>query len=252
MVPSSMSSTVAVNAHLAALTAEVAKDLENVTKRAELLHRYTLSLQDKKRSDTSDKAVQAEIGTTAHPIHRLNRLIRQQPFSFLPRNKKLNWKKLRTMNLEKLERDGDTRTIMELFNDVAYANLDGESVFNMSEANLIKLVRLSQYMLQYLQYRIEQYHELQERLEEEHVQLTAGLALMPTALGLEDVEEGLLNLEDNFYSVADQDLDRLFTQTRIEEREFARGTLANTVHEKKLEVMAAMDAQVKEIEKQKR
>ncbi|KAG1678387.1 hypothetical protein FOA52_015154 [Chlamydomonas sp. UWO 241] len=44
---------------------------------------------------------------------------RLQSFEYLPFNKKLNWKRLRGMSIEKMLRSGDTRELMEMFNEVA-------------------------------------------------------------------------------------------------------------------------------------
>jgi hypothetical protein len=56
---------------------------------------------------------------------------------------------------------------MELFTEVAHADLEGESSFNLTEANMVKLVKVCQMMLQFSQYQSDQQFHVQQLMQED-------------------------------------------------------------------------------------
>lgn len=131
---------------------QITRELDSLADRAFQLQRHALALQQKDSKGASDKSVGTDNGVTSGSSFKLDRAQRLQPFHYLPFNRKLNWKKIRALNLDRLVREADSRTLMDLFADVAQADLEGESSFNLTESNLIKLVKCCQMMLQFVQH----------------------------------------------------------------------------------------------------
>ncbi|GIL78823.1 hypothetical protein Vretifemale_8251 [Volvox reticuliferus] len=115
-----------------------------------------------------------------------------------------------------------------MYGEVAYADLEKESVYDLTESNLVKMVRVMQLLLQHQQFQLEQGLGVQQQLMEEQVS-TLGVLQMIPHLDIKDVGEGLNKLQGEFFKVADADMDAMFAQVRTEERTGARDTLANNV-----------------------
>ena len=77
----------------------------------------------------------------------------------------------------------------------------------------MQLVKVCQYMLQNMQYNLEQQYHVQQLLEEEKSELIAFIKSVPS-LSLQDVDQGLVTLENNFMTVQEADLDAMFTQVQ--------------------------------------
>ncbi|KAG2447577.1 hypothetical protein HYH02_007500 [Chlamydomonas schloesseri] len=161
------------------------------------------------------------------------------PFAFMGFDRKINWRKLRALNVDKVVSDTDTRALTELYGELAYADLEAESVYDLSEANLLKVVRLLQLLLQYQQYQLEQGLGVQQLLREEQAEAVGLLRQIPR-LQMKGLQEGLGNLQSNFYKVADADMDAMFQQVRTEERTAARDTVGHNVDQ----VKQALDPRV--------
>ena len=195
---------------------------------------------------TADKSVGTDNGASSGSSYKLERAQRLQPFHYLPFNRKLNWKKIRALNLDRLTRESDSRTLMDLFSDVAQADLEGESSFNLTESNLIKLVKACQMMLQFVQHSSEQQQQMQHYQEEDADGLQALVKLAPTA-DLGGLAAGLKKLEGDYRGCADADLDAMFTAVRVEERLGAREILGGVVDQaKRALVLDAKGQRVKE------
>ncbi|PNH01373.1 hypothetical protein TSOC_012747, partial [Tetrabaena socialis] len=108
-------------------------------------------------------------------------------------------------------RETDTRSLLELYGDLAYADLERESVYDVSEANLLKLVRVLQLFLQLQQHQLEQSQGAAQLLREEAVETVGVLRMLPH-LDVQGVAEGLGRLQADFYKVADADMDAMFAQ----------------------------------------
>ena len=52
--------------------------------------------------------------------------------------------------------------------------MEGESSYNLTEANMIKLVRVCQMMMQFTQFKCEQQYNVQQMMEEDHNELQVG------------------------------------------------------------------------------
>eukprot|EP00195_Chlamydomonas_chlamydogama_P001848 CAMPEP_0202924852 /NCGR_PEP_ID=MMETSP1392-20130828/79191_1 /ASSEMBLY_ACC=CAM_ASM_000868 /TAXON_ID=225041 /ORGANISM="Chlamydomonas chlamydogama, Strain SAG 11-48b" /LENGTH=294 /DNA_ID=CAMNT_0049618607 /DNA_START=88 /DNA_END=972 /DNA_ORIENTATION=+ len=241
-------SRAALTRNVAQISADISKDLDRLADRAYELQKHAQALEEAHGKQVADKAVQAD-GVAAAPGYRLDRTTRLQPFAFLPFNRKLNWKKIRSLNIDKLVRDNDSRTVMELFNDVAQADLEGESGYNLTEANLIKLLRVCQMMMQYVQHTSEQHFHVQQMLEEDNSLMLANMRRMP-AMDLASIEAGMQKLGKDYAGLADADLDAMFQQVRVEERTGARDVLGHIVDQAKQE-LDARSARLQELYDQK-
>jgi len=63
----------------------------------------------------------------------------QKPFEFRQPHKRVNWRRIRTLNVDRLVQMGDVATAMDLLEDTAYADLDTGNVYDLTEANLLKV-----------------------------------------------------------------------------------------------------------------
>lgn len=63
----------------------------------------------------------------------------RRPFSFQPPHKRINWRRLHALPVDRLAATSDAATAMDFFEDTAYGNLDAESQYTLSEANLLKV-----------------------------------------------------------------------------------------------------------------
>ncbi|GIL45260.1 hypothetical protein Vafri_2548 [Volvox africanus] len=88
----------------------------------------------------------------------------------------------------------DTRSLLEMYGEVAYADLEKESVYDLTESNLVKMVRVMQLLLQHQQFQLEQGLGVQQQLMEEQVS-TLGVLQMIPHLDIKGVGEGLNKLQ---------------------------------------------------------
>ncbi|KAG2487452.1 hypothetical protein HYH03_014019 [Edaphochlamys debaryana] len=217
---------------LAKQSDELSKDIDSFSDRAFELQRLAKALQERSGRETVEKATQVETTAVGAPSYQLDRAKRLAPFAFSALDRKVNWRKIRAINVDRVERDTDVRSVLELYGELAYANLDKESVYDLSEANLLKLVRCLQMLVQYQQFQIEQGLATIQILKEDQV-ATVGLLRMLPHVDVSEVEEHLIRLQKDFYRVADADMDAMFAQVRTEERTGARDTVGVNVDQTK-------------------
>ncbi|GIL78822.1 hypothetical protein Vretifemale_8251 [Volvox reticuliferus] len=221
-------STTNIIRSLAEQSEALSKDLDSFSDRAFELQRLAKALQERAGKKYADQAVQVETTLVGAPAYHLERAKRLAAFSFLPFDRKVNWRKLRALNVDRVISETDTRSLLEMYGEVAYADLEKESVYDLTESNLVKMVRVMQLLLQHQQFQLEQGLGVQQQLMEEQVS-TLGVLQMIPHLDIKDVGEGLNKLQGEFFKVADADMDAMFAQVRTEERTGARDTLANNV-----------------------
>lgn len=212
---------------LARMSTELANSLFRCVQDAEKLEALSKDLKRTHHRTYGDKSVQADIALTALETKYESFRTHAGPFAFAPCAGKFNWKKFKALNLDRIERESDTRTLMDLFQDVTTADFEAESSFNLSEANLVKLVRLMQMMMQYQGYMLGRKERVQLALEEEQAALQSGLALIPD-VGLADVRDKLAQLTAGFAQVAQSDLDAMMEKVRLDERKGAAAAAAAT------------------------
>lgn len=225
---------------LAERSSLLTKELDSLADSAFDLQQFALALKEKDSVLTVNKGVQTDSSGGA-PAFKWERLKRLQPFQYLPFTKRLDWRRIRSINVDKMIREADSRSLMDTFNEVSQADLDGESSYNLTESNLIKLVRVCQLMMQFVQYKSEQQLNMQQMMEEDQSELQAHISLMPT-MNLDTVSQGLHKLEENYKGVADADMDAMFQQVRVEERVGARDLLGGIVDQAKKELCGRMAA----------
>ncbi|GLC34065.1 hypothetical protein PLESTB_000833500 [Pleodorina starrii] len=217
---------------LAEQSEQLSRDLDSFSDRAFELQRLAKALQERSGRKCVDAAVQVETTAVGAPAYHLDRAKRLEAFSFQPFDRKVNWRKLRALNVDRVVRETDTRSLLDMYGDLACADLEKESVYDLTESNLLKLVRVMQLLLQHQQFQLEQGLGVQQLLREEQVSTLAALRMIPH-LDVKGVGEGLGKLQGEFYKVADADMDAMFAQARAEERMGARGTLASNVDQVK-------------------
>jgi hypothetical protein len=71
--------------------------------------------------------------------------------------------------------DGDTRTLMDVMNELQTADLERESSYNLTESSLLQLVQLSQLAMQYMTWQLDQHTHTQQVLAEERAAMMAGV-----------------------------------------------------------------------------
>ena len=105
----------------------------------------------------------------------------------------------------------DTAVVARLMEEVAHADIDSESVFNLTEGNLIKIFQLSQLMLQYANHERRvleyQYDEFLENRE-----LVLQLLERAGVRSLKDLRDGTDQLGHQFQGLAGRELDDMFGQ----------------------------------------
>ncbi|GIL45258.1 hypothetical protein Vafri_2548 [Volvox africanus] len=225
-------STTNIIRSLAEQSEALSRDLDSFSDRAFELQRLAKALQERAGKKYADQAVQVETTAVGAPAYHLDRAKRLAAFSFLPIDRKVNWRKLRALNVDRVISETDTRSLLEMYGEVAYADLEKESVYDLTESNLVKMVRVMQLLLQHQQFQLEQGLGVQQQLMEEQVS-TLGVLQMIPHLDIKGVGEGLNKLQGEFYKVADADMDAMFAQVRTEERTGARDTLASNVDQVK-------------------
>mmetsp|Transcript_40107 Transcript_40107/g.113604 ORF Transcript_40107/g.113604 Transcript_40107/m.113604 type:complete len:144 (-) Transcript_40107:374-805(-) len=126
--------------------------------------------------------------------------------------------------------------------EVAHADIDSESVFNLTEGNLIKIFQLAQLMLQLssherrvLEYQYDDFLENRELV----LQLLerAGVA------SLRDLRDRTDHLGHQFQGLAGRELEDMFSQLRVEERAMSRMVLAGAIEETKQKYEAEAEAE---------
>ncbi|GAX85690.1 hypothetical protein CEUSTIGMA_g13105.t1 [Chlamydomonas eustigma] len=187
-------------------SSSLTRELDSLADRAFELQQIAQALKEKDDVHMVDKGVQAD-SAGGVPAFKWERLKRLQPFQYLPFNKKLDWRKVRTMNVDKMIREGDSRSLMDMFNE---------------------LVRVCQLMMQFEQYKSEQQYNMQQMMEEDQSELQAHVSLLPN-MDLDKLTQGLHKLEMDYSGVADADMDAMFQQVRVEERIGARDVLGGIV-----------------------
>ncbi|EFJ53022.1 hypothetical protein VOLCADRAFT_120152 [Volvox carteri f. nagariensis] len=231
--------TASIVRSLAEQSEQLSRDLDSFSDRAFELQRLAKVLQERSGRKYVDQAVQVETTAVGAPAYHLDRAKRLAPFSFSPFDRKVNWRKLRALNVDRVVRETDTRTLLEMYGEMAYADLEKESVYDLTESNLLKMVRIMQLLLQHQQFQLDQGLGVQQQLREEQVS-TLGVLQMIPHLDIKGVGEGLTKLQGEFYQVADADMEAMFAQVRTEERTGARDTLANNVDQAKQVKKAAI------------
>lgn len=81
----------------------------------------------------------------------------------------------------------------------------------------LQVARLSQLMLQYMQYRVAQAESFHETLENDKMALQGALNQIPN-LSLSDVDRDLQDLQVKFYGLASYGMDDMFKKVREEEK----------------------------------
>ena len=129
-------------------------------------------------------------------------------------------------------RKNDTTTVCQLMEEVMYADIDSESVFNLTEGNLIKLFQLAQLMLEFVNHeRVVLEHQYDDFLENR--ELVLQLLERAGVTTLDDIRDGTEYLGRNFTGLAGGELEDMFSQVRVEERAMSRMVLAGAIEETK-------------------
>ncbi|MEW5303929.1 MAG: hypothetical protein WDW36_006574 [Sanguina aurantia] len=204
---------------LASLSDDISKELDSLADRAFELAKQAKSLQEHSHKRHADKGVQAAVGSGSQPAYKLDRATRLSAFQFQPLNKKMDWRKVRGLNLDRTARETDTASLMDLYNTIAYADLSSEGVYELCESNLLKVIHACQLLLQFQQHSLEQACHAQQLADERCNELAAALQRLPE-LSMTDVERGLRQLEGGFHAVADADLDAMFTQQQQQQQQY--------------------------------
>merc|ERR1712142_1121908 len=71
-------------------------------------------------------------------------------YLFQKRNEKLDWRKLASVDVERIARDVDVDAIQENIVNVTYCNVEHELGYHGVDGNVIKLFRLAQLTIEYL------------------------------------------------------------------------------------------------------
>ncbi|GIL45259.1 hypothetical protein Vafri_2548 [Volvox africanus] len=187
-------STTNIIRSLAEQSEALSRDLDSFSDRAFELQRLAKALQERAGKKYADQAVQVETTAVGAPAYHLDRAKRLAAFSFLPIDRKVNWRKLRALNVDRVISETDTRSLLEMYGEVAYADLEKESVYDLTESNLVKMVRVMQLLLQHQQFQLEQGLGVQQQLMEEQVS-TLGVLQMIPHLDIKGVGEGLNKLQ---------------------------------------------------------
>ncbi len=128
--------------------------------------------------------------------------------------------------------------ILSALPDTAYGDLEGsDSAWNLSEGNLIKLLKVSQLQLQYLRHELAERAEAARALEDESLALAAGLASMPR-LSLGEVRGALGALGGEVRELGAGRLEAVLERVRGEERGAAKAAVAAAVAEARRRVEA--------------
>lgn len=69
-------------------------------------------------------------------------------FQFAPRTGRVDWRRVASVNIDRMARDMDVEVLQKLLRNVAFCDIEGEDLSDV-DPNVVKLFRLSQYMLEY-------------------------------------------------------------------------------------------------------
>mmetsp|Transcript_30447 Transcript_30447/g.72448 ORF Transcript_30447/g.72448 Transcript_30447/m.72448 type:complete len:148 (-) Transcript_30447:480-923(-) len=124
--------------------------------------------------------------------------------------------------------------------DIMHADIEAESLFHLTEGNLLKLFQLAQLTLQYVDHerRILDYQYtdfLDNRTLVLRLLERAGVA------SLDDLRNGTSDLSSKFSGLAGPELEDMFGKVRMEERALSRMALAGAVEETKRRYEAEME-----------
>ncbi|WIA23624.1 hypothetical protein OEZ85_000330 [Tetradesmus obliquus] len=177
----------------------------------------------------------------------VKRLDHSQPFTFTAPSKKVNWKRLRQLDVAAMTASSDAAGAMQLFEDVAHGDVEQGSIYELSEASLLKLLKLAQLQLQYMQYKLEEKVEAEQAVEDNTLAIAAsdihqglgalhtGLAsLAPPSLG--DIHQGLGALAADMSQLGSSRVAGLIQQVRAEERSAAKSALLQAIQKSKQQV----------------
>ncbi|KAL3686002.1 hypothetical protein R1sor_004024 [Riccia sorocarpa] len=76
--------------------------------------------------------------------------LKSTPFVFQRRLSRIDWRKLHTIDVDKIIREADVGTLEAILDTIAFSDVQGEDTRNFTEANFIKIFRLAQLMVEYL------------------------------------------------------------------------------------------------------
>jgi len=79
-----------------------------------------------------------------------------EPFAFSAPTRRVNWARLRRMDLGRIAAETDVRALMAAVDDLAFGSLEGESPVHLSEPSLLRLARAQQMALQVLLHETDQ------------------------------------------------------------------------------------------------
>jgi len=161
-------------------------------------------------------------------------------FSFRKRDRRLNWKQLQRVSVGRIAATNDVNTLCRLMDDIMHADIEAESLFHLTEGNLLKLFQLAQLTLQYVDHerRILDYQYtdfLDNRTLVLRLLERAGVA------SLDDLRNGTSDLSSKFSGLAGPELEDMFGKVRMEERALSRMALAGAVEETKRRYEAEME-----------
>eukprot|EP00286_Rhodomonas_abbreviata_P007234 CAMPEP_0181337274 /NCGR_PEP_ID=MMETSP1101-20121128/27917_1 /TAXON_ID=46948 /ORGANISM="Rhodomonas abbreviata, Strain Caron Lab Isolate" /LENGTH=397 /DNA_ID=CAMNT_0023447729 /DNA_START=113 /DNA_END=1302 /DNA_ORIENTATION=- len=97
---------------------------------------------------------QENFGREAWPESKGGEKSRTKPkgsfYEFRPREGRVNWRLIASLDPEAVERTGDVTALQAVIENLTFADVGGEGVRSLADANLVKLARLSQLCLEYL------------------------------------------------------------------------------------------------------
>ncbi|CAG9465028.1 unnamed protein product [Pedinophyceae sp. YPF-701] len=97
----------------------------------------------------TDAAVQASLDASGTPLQGA-RITASAPFQFARGTRRIDWARLRGINVDEVVDGINVEAALSVLEDVAFGDLAGESPFNMNEGNLTQLCRLGQLIVQFL------------------------------------------------------------------------------------------------------
>ncbi|KAI8469330.1 MAG: hypothetical protein J3K34DRAFT_470040 [Monoraphidium minutum] len=199
------------------------QQLRRLSGQLEQLHGCTAQLRQRSASrGLVDRGVQADLGGGG-----VNPSPGKCAFEFRQPRRRINWRRVHAVNLEQMAAGGGA-SILSALEDTSLGDLDGDSAYNLSEGNLLKLLKLCQLQLQYLGYELARHQDAAAALCDDRAALAAGLAAMPR-LGLGDVAGGLGALGGGVAALGQMRVGAILERVREEERELAKGAVARAV-----------------------
>eukprot|EP00795_Rhopilema_esculentum_P016335 gene16335-7725_t len=71
-------------------------------------------------------------------------------FSFHKRHEKIDWRRLAMVDIEKVKREVDVKTLQDNVANIAFCDVENELSLREADANLVKLFKLAQLLIEYL------------------------------------------------------------------------------------------------------